>query len=119
MLDKINEYDAEPMKSKVKKVKGCKNCCCYPHDVLMEHGTNDLNLELSKEFMFPDSLDRAWDEFEDYKAEMFDALPVVQYRLVSVLRAINTDMDQDRFDAEEDQVSYIASANNSDTMSSF
>ena len=119
MLDKINEYDAEPMKSKVKKVKGCKNCCCYPHDVLMEHGTNDLNLELSKEFMFPDSLDRAWDEFEDYKAEMFDALQVFQDRLVPVLHAINTDLDQDEFDAEENQVSYFASVNNSDTMSSF
>ena len=68
--------------------------------------------------MFPDLLDRAWDEFEDYKVEMFDALPMVQDKLVSVLHAINTDLDQDRPDAEEDQVSYFASANTSDAMSS-
>ena len=75
-------------------------------------------MELSKEFMFPDLLDRAWDEFKDHKVEMFDALRMVQDKLVSVLHAINTDLDLDGLDAEEDQVSYFASANKSDTMSS-
>ena len=88
---------------------------------MSEHGKPDealdINVELSKEFKFPDLLDRAWDEFEDYKVDMFDALPVVQEKLVSVLHAINTDLRQDKGDAEEDQISFSASANTSDTMS--
>ena len=107
---------------KSKMTKGYKNCCCHSHCVLSEHrktvGPLDLNVELSKEFMFPDLLDRAWDEFEDYKVEMFDALPMVQDKLLYVLHAINTDLDQDGPDAEEDQVSYFASANTSVAMSS-
>ena len=110
------QHNLKAKMTKLKMTKGCKNCCCYSHCVISEHGktvgTLDLNVELSKEFMFPDLLDRAWDEFEDYKVEMFDALPMVQDKLVSVLHAINTDLDQDGFDAEEDQVSYFASANN-------
>ena len=116
------QHNLKAKMTKLKMTKGCKNCCCHPHCVLSEHGQTvgslNLNVELSKEFMFPDLLDRAWDEFEDYKVEMFDALPMVQDKQLSVLHAINTDLDQDGPDAEEDQVSYFASANTSDAMSS-
>ena len=116
------QHNLKSKMTKLKMTKGCKNCCCHSRCVLSEHGktvgTLDLNVELSKEFMFPDLLDRAWDEFEDYKVEMFDALPMVQDKQLSVLHAINTDLDQDGPDAEEDQVSYFASANTSDAMSS-
>ena len=116
------QHNLKSKMTKLKMTKGCKNCCCHSHCVLSEHrktvGTLDLNVELSKEFMFHDLPDRAWDEFEDDKVEMFDALPKVQDKLVSVLHAINTDLDQDGLDAEEDQVSYFASANTSDAMSS-
>ena len=80
------QHNLKSKMTKLKMTKGYKNCCCPSHCVLSEHrktvGTLDLNVELSKEFMFPDLLDRAWDEFEDYKVEMFDALPMVQDKLL-------------------------------------
>ena len=82
-------------------------------------GTLDVSVELSKESLFPDLLDRAWDQFEDHKVEMFDYLPMVQDKLqVSVLHDIHPDLDQDGNNAEEDQFLFSASANISDTMSS-
>ena len=108
--------------TKSKMTKGCNNCCCHSHCVLSEHGKTDDALaivELSKEFKFPGLLDRAWDEFEDYKVDMFDDLPVVQEKLVSVLHAIHTELRQaESDDEEEDQFSLSASANTSDTLSS-
>ena len=117
------QHSLKAMMTKSKMTKGCKNCCCHSHCVLSEHGKTDgaldINVELSKEFKFPDLLDRAWDEFEDYKVDMFDDLPVVQEKLVSVLHAVHTDLRQTEFDdEEEDQLSLSASANTSDTLSS-
>ena len=44
---------------------------------------------------------------------------MVQDKLVSVLHAIHTDLRQDQFDdEEEDQLSFSASTNTSDAMSS-
>ena len=127
-LKAVGSYDLPQRKDgtqhnlKSKMTKACENCCCNPHCV-HEHGktvgTLDVNVELFKEFMFPDLLDRAWDEFDDYKVEMFDDLPMVQDKLVSVLHAIHTDLRQDQFDdEEEDQLSFSASTNTSDAMSS-
>ena len=117
------QHNLKAKMSKSKMTKGCKNCCCHPHCVLNEHGksddTLDTSIELSKEFSFPGLLDRAWDKFEDYKMELFDSMPVVQDRLVSLLHAINTDLGNDQFDDEgEDQLSLSASANTTDTLSS-
>ena len=107
--------------TKLKMTKGCDNCCCYPHCIMNEHGksasTLDVNVELCKESLFPGLLDRAWDQFEDYKVQMFDELPMVQDKLMSMLHAVNINLDQDGVDAEEDQPSFIASANTSDAMS--
>ena len=92
------QHNLKSKMTKLKMTRGCKNCCCYPYCVLSEHGktvgTLDVNVELFKEFMFPDLLDRAWDEFDDYKVEMFDDLPMVQDKLVSVLHAIHTDLNR-------------------------
>jgi len=74
-------------------------------------------VELCKESLFPGLLDRAWDQFEDYRVQMFDDLPMVQDKLMSMLYAVNIDLDQDGVDAEDDQPSFIASANTSDAMS--
>ena len=117
------QHNLKAKMSKSKMTNGCKNCCCHPHCVLNEHGksddTLDTSIELSKEFSFPGLLDRAWDKFEDYKMELFDSMPVVQDRLVSLLHAINTDLGNDQFDDEgEDQLSLSASANTTDTLSS-
>jgi len=116
------QHNLKSKMTKLKMTKACENCCCNPHCV-HEHGktvgTLDVNVELFKEFMFPDLLDRAWDEFDDYKVEMFDDLPMVQDKLVSVLHAIHTDLRQDQFDdKEEDQLTFSASTNTSDAMSS-
>ena len=76
----------------------------------------NIHVELAKEFMFPGLLDRAWDEFEEYKVDLFDGVPVAQDKLVSILHAINTDLGQDESgDEEENQL--FASANTPDTMS--
>ena len=110
------------MMTKLRTTKGCDNCCCYPHCMMNEHGktagTLDVDVELCKESLFPGLLDRAWDEFEDHKVEVFDDLPMVQVKLVSVLHTTLTDLDQDGSNAEEDQFLFSASANISDTMSS-
>ena len=107
--------------TKSKMTKGCENCSCFPDCISNEHmktvGTLDVSVELSKESLFPDLLDRAWDQFEDYKLQMFDDLPMVQDKLMSMLHAVNIDLDQDGVDAEEDQLSFSASANSSDAMS--
>ena len=80
-------------------------------------GTLDVDVELCKESLFPGLLDRAWDEFEDHKVEVFDDLPMVQVKLVSVLHTTLTDLDQDGSNAEEDQFLFSASANTSDIIS--
>ena len=76
-----------------------------------------MNVELFKESLFPGLLHRAWNELEDYKAGMFDNLPSVKDKLVSDLHATLTDLDQDGFNAEEDQFSFSASANTPDYVS--
>ena len=114
------QHNMKAMMSKLKMTRGCKNCCCYPHCVMNEHrksvGPPDFHMELGKEFMFPGLLDRAWDEFDEYKVDLFDSMPVAQDKLVSILHAINTDLGQDESgDEEEDQ--FFASANTPDAMS--
>ena len=115
------QHSVKAKMTKLKMTKGCDNCCCYPHCMMNEHGktagTLDVDVELCKESLFPGLLDRAWDQFEDYKVQMFDELPMVQDKLMSMLHAVNIDLDQDGVDAEEDQPSFIASANTSDAMS--
>ena len=87
-------------------------------DMLLEHDTKLMG-NTEKEVMFPDLLDRAWDKFEDYKIELFDGMLVVQDRLLSILRAIHTDLGNDQLnDEEEDLLLFSASANTTDTMSS-
>ena len=49
-------------------------------------------MEMSKQYKFPYLLYGAWDEFENYRVELFDDTPVVQDKLVSLLRPINTDL---------------------------
>ena len=48
-----------------------------------EHGKSvgslDIQVELVKEFMFPSLLDRAWDEFEGYKVELFSMISWCPY----------------------------------------
>ena len=111
------------MMTKSKMTKGCENCCCFPDCISNERmrtvSTLNVYVELSRESLFPDLLDRALDQFEDHKVEMFDYLPMVQDKLqVSVLHDIHPDLDQDGNNAEEDQFLFSASANISDTMSS-
>ena len=119
--DNEDDVKKHAMMTKLKMTKGCENYCCFPHCILNEHrktvGTLDVYVELSKESLFPGLLDRAWDQYEDYKVQMFDDLPMVQDKLMSILHAVNIDLDQDGVDAEEDQLSFIASANTSDAMS--
>ena len=87
-------------------------------DMLLEHDTKLMG-NTEKELMFPALLERAWDKFEDYKIKLFDGMLVAQDKLVSLLRAINTDLGQaDLNDEEEDQLLLSASANTTDTMSS-
>jgi len=61
----------------------------------------------SKEFLFPDLLDRTWDELEGYKVELFDNKPVVQDKLVSLLHATNTDLDKDELMMKRSTSSYL------------
>ena len=87
-------------------------------DMFLEHDTKFMG-NTEKELMFPDLLGRALDKFEDFKVDMLDGMPVVQDKLVSLLRAINTDLGQAELDdEEEDQLLFSASANTTDTMSS-
>ena len=101
--------------------RGCKNCCCYPHCVLSEHGSAvgglDMNVQLAKEYLFPDLLDRSWMECEDYEVELLDNMPVVEDKLVSMLYAINTDFDMDKSDDCEEEL--FASADKSRICASF
>ena len=116
------QHNVPAKMTKCKMTKGGKNCYCHSYCVLSEHGKTagipNINVELSKEFKFPDMLDRALDKFEDFKVDMLDGMPVVQDKLVSLLRAINTDLGQAELDEEEDQLLLSASANTTDTMSS-
>ena len=116
LMDKVNKEVNNDKEEAVKKYE--MNFKSGLKVRLKGVGTVGLNVELSRELMFPDFLDRAWDEFDDHKVDMLDVLPMVQVKLVSVLHAINTDLDQDQFDKEEDQFSHSALANTSDTMSS-
>merc|ERR1711867_197249 len=94
--------------AKLRVTRGCKHCCCYPHCILTEHGKTvgalDVNIELAKEYMFPDLYDRSWMDCDDYEVELVDNLPVVQDKLVSILYAINTDFDVDKFDDSEEDL---------------
>ena len=117
------QHNVKTKLTKLKMTEGCMNCRCYPHCILNYHwktvGTLDFDVELSKEFRFPDMLDRAWDEFEDYKVELYDGMLGVQDKLVYLLHAINIDLGQAEYDDEEDeQLSFFASANTSEVMPS-
>ena len=41
---------------------------------------------MSKQYEFLDLLHKTWDKFENYKIKLFDGMPVVQDKLVSLLR---------------------------------
>ena len=109
------QHRAKARIAKLRMTRGCKNCCCYSHCVLSEHGSAvgglDMNVQLSKEYLFPDLLDRSWMECEDYKVELLDNMPVVEDKLVSILYAINTDFDMDKSDDCEEEL--FASADKS------
>ena len=113
------QHSVKAKMTKLKMIKRCMNCCCYPHSILNTVDTLGIDVELSKEFT-PDLLDRAWNEFEDYKVQMLDGMHVVQDNLAYLLRAINTtDLGQAELDDEEDdQFSFFASANTSEAMPS-
>ena len=118
LMEKVNKDLVDDNKDVVKKY--CKNSYCFPHFVLNECGktvgTFDEDVELSKKFLFPGLLDRAWDQFEDYKVRMFDSLLMVQDKVVSV-HAVHRDLDQDGINALEDKFLFSASANTPDHMS--
>ena len=112
------QHSVKAKMTKLKMTKGCMNCHCYPHSILNTVDTLSIDVELSKQFT-PDLLDRAWNEFEDYKVQMLDGMHVVQDNLAYLLRAINTDLGQAELDDEEDdQFSFFASANTSEAMPS-
>ena len=73
LTEKVNK---EAMMTKLKMTKGCENCSCYPHCMMNEQGKTVGILaeyvELYKESLFPNLLDRTLDKFEDYKAELLD-----------------------------------------------
>ena len=43
------------------------------------------------EYKFPNMLDKSWNEFEEYKQDVLDTLPLVEDKLMSLLCAVNTD----------------------------
>ena len=78
--------------------------------MMIEHGKTvgilAEYLELCKESLFPSLLDRAWDQIEDYKAEMLDKVSMVHF----LPYAIHTDLGQDE-DVKEDSHSASVNAN--------
>ena len=95
---------------KRKMTKSCGDCCCYAHCRFTEHGQGetgqfDVPVELSKEDSFPGLLDRSWVKDEEYMERMFDDLPLVPDRFVSILHALNTDLSLEVPGVEEDQFS--------------
>ena len=64
-----------------------------------------MPVELFKEDSFPGLLDRSWVKDEEYMVRMFDDLPLVPDRFVSILHALNTDLSLEMPGVEEDQFS--------------
>ena len=60
-------------------------------------------VELYKESLFPNLLDRTLDKFEDYKAELLDKVSMVNF----LPYAVHTDLDLDE-DVKEDSASVNA-----------
>ena len=57
-------------------------------------GRNDVScdhLEAAVEDKFSNMLDKSWNEFEDYKQDVLNALPLVEDKLMLLLCAVNTD----------------------------
>ena len=105
LMEKVNK---EAMMTKLKMTKGCENCSCYPHCMMNEHGKTVCILteyvELYKESLFPNLLDRTLDKFEDYKAELLAKVSMVKF----LPYAVHTDLGRDG-DVKED--SHSASVN--------
>ena len=102
------QHSVKAKMTKLKMTKGCDNCCCYSHCMMNEHGrtagTLDIDVELYKESLFPNLLDRTLDKFEDYKAELLDKASMVN----CLPYAVHTDLGRDE-DVKED--SHSASVN--------
>ena len=94
---------------KRKMTRSCEDCCCYAHCRFTEHDQSetdqfDVPIELSKEDSFPGLLDRSWEKDEEYMGRMFDDLPLIPDRFVSLLHALNTDLSLEVPGAEGDQM---------------
>ena len=94
--------------TRLKMTRGSENYCCFSHSILHEHGmtvgTLTVSVELYKESLFPNLLDRTLDKFEDYKAELLDKASMVN----CLPHAVHTDLGRDE-DVKED--SHSASVN--------
>ena len=45
-------------------------------------------------YLFDTMLDWSWTEFEEYKQQMFDNLPIKEDKLMSLLYTVNTDLTE-------------------------
>ena len=82
--------------ARAKIAQPCKDCCCFSHCVLTDHGKNLVSAEVPEydevqEHKFVNLLDRSWQEFDVYKEDMFSAKFLEQDQFMSLLTAVNTD----------------------------
>ena len=82
----------------MKQIQACKKCCCASHCLIASHGKEvtelDGNKVNAKQYLFNTLLDWSWTEFEEYKQQMFDDLPIKEDKLMSLLCAVNTDLTE-------------------------
>ena len=63
----------------------------------------DIKFELAKKYLFSDLFESGMD-CQDFEVELVDNMPVVQDKLVSILHAINMDVDMDKFEDSEEEL---------------
>ena len=92
------QHKAGARVAKMKQIQACKKCCCASHCLIASHGKNVTELHdnkvNAKQYLFDTLLDWSWTEFEEYKQQMFDDLPIKEDKLMSLLCAVNTDLTE-------------------------
>ena len=92
------QHKAGARVAKMKQVQACTKSCSASHCLIASHGKKVAELDdddvNAKEHLFDTMLDWSWTEFEEYKQQMFDDLPIKEDKLISLLCAVNTDLTE-------------------------
>ena len=75
----------------VKSKDGVVGKCTIQYQNSSEDQLSYTDSAARSKYKFPNMLDKSWNEFEEYKQDVLDTLPLVEDKLMSLLCTVNTD----------------------------